>query len=187
MCAPVGLVPEALRHAEFSIPRLRLRRQLRSRAGRKPGQITPRLQERTRRKAGEDERFHGSLERKLLARHQWRDGEHLQAHLAPWRQQYNCLRPHEALELEVPASRYQPSLHPYPEQLEPIHYPPGMPVRKVQDKGRVHYQGRLLPVSQAFRGQPVGVRATATDGLVEVLFCHQVVKRLNLAECQKAK
>jgi transposase InsO family protein len=136
---------------------------------------------------GKDERFHGTLERELLARHQWRDGEHLQAHLDPWRQQYNCLRPHEALELEVPASRYQPSLHPYPEQMEPIHYPPGMPVRKVQDKGRVHYKGRLLPVSQALRGQPVGVRATATDGLVEVLFCHQVVKRLNLAECRKAE
>ena len=87
----------------------------------------------------------------------------------------------------VPASRYQPSLHPYPAQLEPIHYPPGMPVRKVQDKGRAHYQGRLPPVSQALRGQPVGVRATATDGLLEVLFCHQVVKRLNLAECRKAE
>jgi hypothetical protein len=44
----------------------------------------------------------------------------------------HCARQFEALELEVPASRYQPSLHPYPEQLEPIHYPPGMPVRKAQ-------------------------------------------------------
>jgi len=52
-----------------------------------------------------DERFHGSLERELLARHQWRDGEQLQAHLDPWRQQYNCLRPHEPLDLEMAASR----------------------------------------------------------------------------------
>jgi hypothetical protein len=33
----------------------------------------------------------------------------------------------------------------------------------------------------------VGVRATNTDGLVEVLFCHQVVKRPNLGECRKAE
>ena len=136
---------------------------------------------------GKDERFHGSLERELLARHQWRDGEHLQAHLDPWRQQYNFLRPHEALALEVPASRYQASLHPYPEELEPIHYPPGTPVRKVQNGGDVHFGGRLLHVSKAFRGQPVGVRVTDTDGLVEVLFCHQVVKRLTLGECRKAE
>lgn len=57
----------------------------------------------------------------------------------------------------------------------------------MQDKGRVHYQGRLLPVFQALRGQPVGARATATDGLVEVLFCHQAAKRLNLGECSKAE
>jgi len=136
---------------------------------------------------GKDERFHGSLERELLAWHQWRDGEHLQAHLDPWREQYNFLRPHEALALEVPADRYQPSLHPYPEELEPIHYPPGLPVRKVQRGGEVHFGGRLLSVSKAFRGQPVGIRAAASDGLVEVLFCHQVIKRLTLGECPKAE
>jgi hypothetical protein len=63
----------------------------------------------------------------------------------------------------------------------------GLPVRKVQRGGEVHFGGRLLPVSKAFRGQPVGVRATNTDGLVEVLFCHQVIKRLTLGECPKAE
>jgi len=136
---------------------------------------------------GKDERFHGTMQRELLARHQWRDGEHLQAHLDPWREQYNFLRPHEALALEVPASRYQPSLRAYPAQLEPIQYSPGLPVRKVQHGGEMHFGGRLLHVSKAFRGHPVGVRATDIDGLVEVLFCHQVIKRLTLGECPKAE
>ena len=41
-------------------------------------------------------------------------------------------------------------------------------------------------ISQAFRNQPVGVRATNTEGLVEVLFCHQITKRTRLRECPKA-
>lgn len=132
---------------------------------------------------GKDERFHGTLEKELLSRHQWRDAGHLQVRLDPWREEYNHVRPHEALGLEVPASRYRLSLRPLPEALAPIEYPPGMLVRKVQDKGIVHFQGRLVRVSKALRGQPVGLRPMSTDGCWEVLFCHQIIRRLDLREC----
>ncbi len=136
---------------------------------------------------GKDERFHGTLERELLSRHQWRDGSHLQARLGPWREEYNGFRPHEALGMEVPASRYRLSLRSFPEQLAPIEYPPGMAVRKVQAKGFIYFQGRLLRVSKAFRGQPVGLRAMSVEGCWEVLFCHQVIRRLDLREWPKAE
>lgn len=136
---------------------------------------------------GKDERFHGTLQRELLSRHQWRDREHLQAQLDPWREQYNGVRPHQALEMAVPQSRYRPSLRPFPESLPPIEYPPGMEVRKVQAKGYLYFQGRLPRVSKAFRGQLVGLRPTSPDGCWEVLFCQQVIHRFDLRECPKAE
>jgi transposase InsO family protein len=136
---------------------------------------------------GKDERFHGTLQRELLSGHQWQHAQHLQARLDPWREEYNHRRPHEALEMEVPASRYRPSLRAFPTQLEPVAYPAGMEVRRVQSKGWVHFQGRIVQVSRAFRGQPVGLRPMSRDGCWEVLFCHQIIRRIDLRECPKAE
>ena len=120
---------------------------------------------------GKDERFHGTLTREVLRDVQWRDPAHVQTVLDRWRTVYNQERPHEALGLAVPASRYQPSLRSYPESLPPIEYDTGTFVRKVQHKGEFSFQGRVYKLSQAFRGYPVGVRPLAVDGQYEVLFC----------------
>jgi hypothetical protein len=42
-----------------------------------------------------------------------------------WRAIYNHERPHQALALAVPASRYRPGCRPYPETLPPIEYGDG--------------------------------------------------------------
>ncbi len=120
---------------------------------------------------GKDERFHGTLTREVLRDAQWRDPAHLQTVLDRWRGVYNQERPHEALGLAVPASRYQPSLRPYPEVLPPIDYDTGTFVRKVQYHGEFSFQGRLYQLSKAFRGYPVGIQPLAVDGQYEVLFC----------------
>jgi transposase InsO family protein len=69
---------------------------------------------------GKDERFHGTLSRELLKARQWRDLYDLDGAFEHYRQQYNFIRPHEALGLEVPASRYQMSLRSFPETLPPL-------------------------------------------------------------------
>ena len=48
-----------------------------------------------------------------------------------WRMLYNQERPHEALGMAVPASRYVPSARTYPQQLPPIDYGPGATVRTI--------------------------------------------------------
>jgi transposase InsO family protein len=131
---------------------------------------------------GKDERFHGTLSRELLDRRQWRDLSDLDGAFEGYRQQYNFIRPHEALGLEVPASRYQLSLRAFPESLPPIEYNPGVTVRKVQQKGEISFRGKIVKVGQAFRGYPVGIKATSTDGLFEVLFCQQTICHINLQE-----
>jgi len=100
----------------------------------------------------------------------------------PFRHQYNFIRPHDALGLEVPASRYQVSLRSFPQSLPPDEYDPGVAVRKVQQKGEISFKGKPLKIGQAFSGYPVGLKPTSTDGIFDVVFCHHTIRQINLRE-----
>jgi len=129
---------------------------------------------------GKDERFHRTLGEELISQYQWRDATHLQAAFDKWREQYNFERPHDSLDLEVPASRYQPSLRTFPAHLPPIEYPDAFHVRKVQDDGSIFFRGRVFKVSKAFHRYPVGLRPTRIDGTFEVMFCQQRIATIDL-------
>lgn len=131
---------------------------------------------------GKDERFHATLNRELLRARQWQDIPDLERAFQNFRHQYNFIRPHDALGLEVPASRYQVSLRSFPESLPPIEYDPGVTVRKVQQKGEISFKGKTWKVGRAFAGYPVGLQSTSTDGVFDVLFCHHTVSQINLKE-----
>ena len=129
---------------------------------------------------GKDERFHRTLQVELLQGQRFRDLGHAQQKFSRWRDVYNLERPHEALDLDVPARRYQPSARPFPEVLPAIEYGPGDIVRKVQDKGEVHLRGRIYKIHNAFRGYRVGIRPTLEDGVYDVYFCQQRVAEIDL-------
>src|SRR5699024_7895586 len=109
---------------------------------------------------GKEERFHRTLKAELLGGRRIDDLTHCQSLLDPWRVVYNHERPHEALDLATPASRYRASERAFPEALPPIEYGPGDQVRKVSPVGQFSYQGRTFKISEAFAGHPVGLRAT---------------------------
>jgi hypothetical protein len=122
---------------------------------------------------GKDERFHRTLKAEVL-----RDRSHLdlsacQREFDPWREIYNRERPHEALGMKVPASRYRLSERSYPEELPSIEYGSELEVRRVQSSGLMRFQGYEVRIGKAFTGQPVGLRPTVIDGLYEVFYCHQ--------------
>ena len=129
---------------------------------------------------GKAERFHRTLGLELLRAHHWRDLAHCQTRFDPWRDHYNCARPHEALALAVPAARYRLSPRGFPSQLPPIEYPPGDAVRRVDSDGYISFRGRTLLVSHAFRGHPVGLRPTMRDGCFDVFFCQFRVGAIDL-------
>ena len=83
--------------------------------------------------------------------------------------------------MQTPAARYAPSPRSLPEILPPIEYAGGDIVRRVQQHGFISYRGRQFRISKAFTGYPVALRPTVTDGLMEVLFCHQKIAQINLA------
>lgn len=129
---------------------------------------------------GKDERFHRTIQIELLQGRLFHDLHHAQRHFDPWRDVYNFERPHEALDMDVPASRYQESPRAFPEVLPPIEYGPDDIIRKVQDKGQVFFRGRIFLIPSAFRGHLVALRPTIKDGHYEVHFCQQKVADIDL-------
>ena len=95
---------------------------------------------------------------------------------------YNAQRPHEALGLAVPASRYRPSPRSFPETLPALEYHDHDLVRKVQLDGRVYYQARAWKVGKGFAKQRVAIRPTTEDGLLDVYFATIAVAQIDLRE-----
>ena len=76
-----------------------------------------------------------------------------------FRQQYNTERPHEALGYRPPAACYAPSLRPYPRQVPELAYDEAVTVRRVRSNGEIKWQGDRVYVSEALRGERVGLVA----------------------------
>ncbi|MDR9946291.1 integrase core domain-containing protein [Enterobacter sichuanensis] len=68
---------------------------------------------------GKLERFHRSLKAEVLQGKWFADSGELQRAFDHWRTVYNLERPHEALDMAVPGSRYQPSSRRYSETQRP--------------------------------------------------------------------
>lgn len=133
---------------------------------------------------GKDERFHRTLKDEVIGRHTWQDLMDCERRFEAWRHVYNAERPHEALGLATPASRYRPSCRAFPDSLEPIDYGPGAIVRKVQGKGEIWFTNHIWPIGKAFAGQPVALRPTVEDGKYDVIFCHHKIAELDLREAR---
>lgn len=131
---------------------------------------------------GKSERFNRTLKAEVIGQRLFQDLQECQKHFDRWRYVYNFERPHEALGMLVPASRYCESPREFPETLPPIQYGPTDIVRKVQGKGEISFCNHPFKVSGAFRGYPVALRPTPTDGVFDVFFCHQKVAEINLNE-----
>jgi transposase InsO family protein len=129
---------------------------------------------------GKDERFHRTLKAELLHYCGNLDIEGCQTRFDWWRNVYNTERPHEALEMAVPANRYSISPRRFPEDLPPVEYGPSDQVRKVQDKGWISFLGREFRVGKVFHGERVAIRATQVDGMLDVYLCNQNIGRINL-------
>lgn len=129
---------------------------------------------------GKDERFNRTFELEVLRYLRAGTLTHCQQHFDDWRYVYNNERPHESLQMKVPASRYQPSQRQYPERLPAIEYGPADIVRKVRHAGHIKYKGRDIHVGSAFFGLHVALRPTTTDGLFAVFFCQIQIGQLDL-------
>ena len=127
---------------------------------------------------GKVERFHRTLKHTL-----WHQGvpdtlAGFTTALAAFRAVYNTVRPHEALDMAVPATRYRPSPRAYQPAPPPWAYPAGADVRALNGAGCVTYAGRRYFVCEALAHEPVQCEAFANRVLVR--FRHMYIREIYL-------
>ena len=74
-----------------------------------------------------------------------------------FRDEYNCLRPHEALGLTPPARHYHPSERPWPPRLASLTYPTEYLVRRIAPSGVLNWHQRQIYLSTSLAGQDIGL------------------------------
>lgn len=131
---------------------------------------------------GKDERYHRTLVVEALQGRQLTALDDCQRVFDEFRRTYNEQRPHEALALETPASRYSISPTPYPEVLPPIEYLDTDIVRVGTKSGMISYQSRFFSVGRAFAGESLALRPTNKDGVFEVYYCTEPITRIDLTQ-----
>lgn len=129
---------------------------------------------------GKDERFHRTLDVELLQGRTFADGGAAMRATERWRDVYNHRRPHDALDMKVPAQRYSASPRPFVDRPQPWDYSPDDAVRRVWKPGRLSFCGRTFRVGKALEGRDVGVRPTDRDGVYEVRYRKLLVRRIDL-------
>ena len=128
---------------------------------------------------GKDERFHRTIRAELLGQRTFTSIGEVQSTFDRWREIYNHERPHEALALEVPASRYCASRRSYPESLPSIEYNETDLVRQVRANGMVSAWHHDFYIGQAFAGQRIAFRPSGRDGVWDVYFCHKRLRSVD--------
>lgn len=122
---------------------------------------------------GKEERFHRALKAEVLNGRSFEHLAHAQTAFDRWRRVYNHERPHEALQMETPITRYRPSPRAFPEALPTIEYGPDDTLVRVKWNGELRFRDRRFKVSSALHRHDVAIRPhPSEEGLFEVYFAH---------------
>lgn len=127
---------------------------------------------------GKVERFHRTLGERLRWWGVPTDLPGFRHALATFRDEYNEVRPHEALAMQPPASRFVPSRRVYLPTPAVWDYPPGSDVQRVTAQGMLAYGNARFFVSQALAGEQVACRPVKRRVLVS--YRHMYVRELHL-------
>ncbi|HQO33297.1 MAG TPA: IS481 family transposase [bacterium] len=126
---------------------------------------------------GKVERFHRTL--KAAMKHRGLPETLLQwkVALTEFRNEYNAIRPHEALDMSVPASRYQPSVRAYNPNPPEWEYPEGALVKPLNSQGCLDFNHHRYFVCEALAGERVRIEQ-ATPYLL-VSYRHMYIRQIH--------
>jgi len=105
---------------------------------------------------GRHERMHRTLKQEV-AMPPAADRRAQQRALDRFREEYNEVRPHEALAMQTPARVYEPSSREFPARLPEPEYPATMLVRSIRAHGHFRWQKHDVGLSQVLWGERVGL------------------------------
>lgn len=106
---------------------------------------------------GSLERMHADIAREIQGKIKG-GREANQKAIDAWVEEYNSVRPNEALGMRVPDELYKPSPRKYTEDFDEIEYPVGFLTRKVMKQGEITISGVRVSLSYSLRGLQVGLK-----------------------------
>jgi transposase InsO family protein len=128
---------------------------------------------------GKEERFHRTLKAEAM-RTSFQSLEEAQQAFDRWRQRYNHYRPHQALGMQTPASRFVLSPRAYRPEPEPFEYGPDDILRRVQQLGRFSFKGATWRAPRAFHEKTIALRPTDRDGVYDLIFRTTTISTIDL-------
>lgn len=127
---------------------------------------------------GKVERLHGSMQRALKRRGRPQRKQDWQPWLDEFRREYNHERPHEALAMQTPASRWHPSARRFDPRPKRWAYAEGAWVRRLGVNGGLWLHGVRWEVSRALAHEWVALERAGERILVR--YCRTTVREIDL-------
>jgi len=128
---------------------------------------------------GRHERMHRSLKLEVRRAEDWRAQ---QRELDRFREEFNQVRPHEALDMQTPAAVYEPSPRPYPARIPEVEYPDSMLLRRVKSHGHFRWKKHDVFLSEVLWGERIGLQ-TDDDEIFTVYFAHLPLALFHARTC----
>lgn len=129
---------------------------------------------------GKNERFNRILKDECISLNTINSHKQAQILFNNFRNIYNCNRPHQSLNYDTPSQHYSPSLKKFTGKIDPVNYMTDDTVKQVDLRGSISFQKKRLFVGRAFCSKLVAVRPSKTDGIFNVFFYNQIIKKIDL-------
>ncbi len=129
---------------------------------------------------GKIERFHKTLRAELLTGRRFDSLAHAQQAVDAWVDDYNTQRPHQAIAMQVPARRFQPTTAAAPipvpavQPRQPLTIGPTQITRRVSASGLVGVCYQQVSAGRHLAGQVVTVQLHPT--VLQVFFAGQLIR-----------
>ena len=106
-----------------------------------------------------------------------------QAALDAWAEEYNSVRPNEAIGMKTPDEVYRPSERKYTGDFNILEYPAGYLPRKVFKSGEIILNSVRVTIGSALRGMYVGLREQKHPGMYDVFLAEFLLGTLDMTSC----
>lgn len=144
------------------------------------GVLTIHIRARHPQTQGKVERFNGAFKQERLAFYTPKDLTDANNCRKEYQRFYNELRPHHALNLDVPKQHYTPGTREFPTVVQPWEYEADAIVRNVKSTGYLTYRGQGYYLSEGLGDKTVALIPSDRDGVFDVVYRQFRVARLSL-------
>jgi transposase InsO family protein len=130
---------------------------------------------------GKVERFHKTMEDELLKHREFRDIEEFKDEVLAWKEKYNNVRPHEALDNKCPAQVYEKSALKYDPTVKPYDYDYSLTVKKANKYGYILLNGNHIFVSETLAKHYLAVQPDSeNENIVNIIYRNYQIGKIDL-------